>query len=151
MSGDAKRMLIELRRQREIIEIKKQELAELETAGAWLYTQAQHRGGAEFYEEPRGGGGGDPMCGVVRYLDKVREMQARIAQDIADYSEMKAQAVAMVAELSDERLIQVIHLRYFESRRTHEIAAIMCYAERHIKRLIQTALNELDEILDEAA
>lgn len=100
--------------------------------------------------------------GAIQYgKDRVQSSvgmdRDRVLADIVDKQierkSMKARAVKKMVEVSDlilkvrpEELSRLLHLRYIEDKTWGDIATDLGYAERHIYRLNEEALQEADKI-----
>ena len=80
---------------------------------------------------------------------KITELDGRISEYEMGLAEIRLQISSCISHLEDTRKSMILELRYLRDMSFTEIANEMHYSQRHIYRLHEDALNELEEKLPE--
>jgi len=83
------------------------------------------------------------------YINKSLALEAEIAADLAALIDLKAEIIGVIKSVADRECRNLLELRYL-SFRTWEMVAIEMFCDvRHVYRLHNKALAEVDAILRE--
>lgn len=81
--------------------------------------------------------------GVIRYIDKEREIDAMIDELV----DLKHKITGEIEQLNDPRHVELLFLRYVQCMTFEQIAVSMDYSFRQILRLHGSALQEFDQTI----
>lgn len=109
-----------------------------------LRSRAETTGGS-FIEYGASGGGPSSMVeqSVVAIIDLERELKEWIRLSVLEEREI----TRIIYSLENKEYMTVLAHRYIEGLLWKEIAIEMRYTERHVKRLHQMALREIDKVV----
>lgn len=94
----------------------------------------------------------NPNCGGSKLEDtvcKIVDLQAEINRDIDRLVDIKNKIILMIKQVANAELQIVLEKRYLCFESWKDISAEMNYSEQHIYRLHNTALGEVDKILED--
>lgn len=89
---------------------------------------------------PAGGAGGRSMELAVEQID---DLTCKLGDQQVEAVRIRIQIGNAIASVSDERLRELLRLRYIEGSSFEQIAVTMNYSWRQVLRLHGTALNEV--------
>ena len=92
-------------------------------------------------DEPKGGGDGDRL---QRAIEGIISTEQAIDREIDRLADMRANITASIDALQDEKLRQVIRLRYIKGLTFERIAVEVHYSYKQTCRLHGMALESLD-------
>lgn len=132
-----KEILKDLLHQKAVIDMRKNELQELESLGATALLSIQSCTDGQ-----------DAVTDVRSYSEQIKAKSKALRAEIEDYTARKERMIEMISMIKDERYITVIQLKYLYGRTFLDVSYEMGYSEDHAKRLAREALRALDRIIE---
>lgn len=137
---EAKEYLLQIRAIKAKINIINEQLEEID---AQLYGRA-----IQYDTVPVGNGDSDPL---LRLVLKRIEAENKLRGEQIQLYEKEQEIRSVVFKLKEAREIQVLYLRYFKMMKWEELSEQLFYSIRWIKDIHESALANLQEILDNTA
>jgi DNA-directed RNA polymerase specialized sigma subunit len=91
------------------------------------------------------GAGANPAQDKI--LCKIADLQSEINADIDRLVDTKRQIAAMISKIDNARFRALLELRYLCFKKWEEIAEIMHYSDRQVRRLHKQALDSFKNVL----
>ena len=98
-----------------------------------------------------GGGGQGVSDRVGRTTARIVDLENEINEDIDHLVEIKAEILGIVSALKDEREKAIIQRRYIQGQSWEKVAESLGYSPRHIKRIHNRIIENLEKLYGEAA
>lgn len=94
-----------------------------------------------FSPTPGGGESGSP---IERPMDKVDELERKITQAIDELADIRMEIEAVLGQLEDDTLRELMEYRYIDGLTWEQVAEKMHYSWRHTCRLHGEALAKIN-------
>lgn len=109
-----------------------------------LRAQAEHIT-ANLTGMPRGSGADSP---VERVAIQIADLSFEIELDWMDLLVYQSEIRKTIEQMEDPSIVQVLSMRYLAYKPWREIAEVMCYSPRHLRRIHARGLALVDDVLE---
>lgn len=89
-------------------------------------------------------GGGESSSPIERPMDKVDELERKITQAIDELADIRMEIEAVLGQLEDDTLRELMKYRYIDGLTWEQVAEKMHYSWRHTCRLHGEALAKIN-------
>ena len=89
-------------------------------------------------------GGGESGSPIERPMDKVDELERKITQAIDELADIRMEIEAVLGQLEDDTLRELMEYRYIDGLTWEQVAEKMHYSWRHTCRLHGEALAKIN-------
>lgn len=95
-----------------------------------------------FDSQPGGGGGRSDRVGAI--AAQIADGERQIAEEIAECLCMREEIRALIQGVTDEKSRELLRMRYICGNKIWQMAAVLHYDERFLRRKLNRAVNMVD-------